>query len=416
MATVDNKFVGGATSVAQVDEQVYATATPLNDETTTYTLTDENNGAHVVIHTFSGTPADIEAGRDQLLTTLQASQDAEFQKITWTASGTVTILGTAKDAGRPFHLAVLEGAAWTVTDNDGGSGNSVANAGKNDWGTLANWEDDAGVASAAIPVANENVLIAEGSDSILYGLVTGINLSTLRRNANFTGSTGDPNGDGSGTPYPLRVDVNGSGAKKLTNDGRNGGAFLWRGTCPNVLWSGGLGTGLVMYVAGDVDNFRATGGSVRGRVQFADSMVLDNVYAASVSPAAVFDIGENVTSFDLIEADSGSFVTDTNPASIKVSGTASVEFSGDEDWAGNIENRGGRLLYTGEGSQTSGDWFQTSGSSLLRPRTSVAMNTVTVLGGSFIQDPSTIVTYSGTVTNYGGRGNVQVGDQAVATE
>ena len=35
MATVDNKFVGGAANIAQVDEQVYATATPLNDETTT---------------------------------------------------------------------------------------------------------------------------------------------------------------------------------------------------------------------------------------------------------------------------------------------------------------------------------------------------------------------------------------------
>ena len=408
---VSHKWVGGATKVAQVDQQIYATATPLNTETTTYTLTDENNVAHVLIHTFSGTPADIEAGRDQLLAALQASGSAEFKKITWSESGTDTILGTAKDKGRPFHLVVTEAAAWTVTDNDDGDGGSTANAGPNAWATLANWETATGAGAGSLPGTAADIFIAEGDDSILYDLVTGVtDADTLVRSANFTGSVGDPLGDGDGNPYPLRIDLD----ELVTNDGRQGGAFIWRGTCPDLLWTGGSGAGLNFYVAGDVNNFRAVGVAVSGRVHFANAMVLDNLYVAGVRNA-VFDIGVNITSFDLIDADSGSILARTNPAAVNVNGTAFLELSGTEDWTGDVTNRGGRILYTGEGDQnTPGEWFQTAGSTTLRPRSSVALFDVTVLGGSF-SDAEAMgqVTYAGTVTSYGNAAQVSVTGEAV---
>ena len=415
---ISHKWVGGATKVIQVDETIFSVAKPVNAETTTYTFTDENNTAHVKIHTFTGSPADIEAGRDQLLTALQAVTDAEFQKVTFSSSGTDTILITAKEDGRPFHLVVTESAAWTMVDNDGGSGNSVANAGPNAWGTKANWETASGGTPGALPVTNDNVLIAEGSDDILYDLVqTGINLSTLKRNPNFTGTVGDQVGAGTGTPYPLRINVNGSGAKKLSNDGRAGGGFFWTGTCPNVLWTGGLGGQLAMQIGGDVDNFRAIGPGCAGRVKFIDSMTLDNVFAAQVA-SAILDLGISIQSLDLIDIDSGSLFSGTNPIALKASGTAFVEISGDENVTGDWEVRGARVLYTGEGNlATPSVWFQTSGQTLLRPRSTINLFDVTVLGGDFSdKDANGGVTYDGTVTNYGGQANVHVAAEAVAQD
>ncbi|MCH7642053.1 MAG: hypothetical protein IIC30_02120, partial [Chloroflexi bacterium] len=58
----------------------------------------------------SATNVTSEAQRDLMLTQLQAVTQSLFKAITWTASGTDTILATAKVPGIPFILVASESA------------------------------------------------------------------------------------------------------------------------------------------------------------------------------------------------------------------------------------------------------------------------------------------------------------------
>jgi hypothetical protein len=411
------KFVGGASKTAQVDDQLFA-GTAADTETVTYTLKDEDDQPNQVLVTLSS-PADLEDARDQVLTALQNSSNAEFQKITWTGSGTAIILGTAKIAGRPFHLTVAETmAAGTLTNRTydwggAGGGSSVASSGPNDAQVDANYQDSAG-APASAPADADDLLIADGADPILYSLAYSANLSSLqlnslRKNASHTGSVGD-----SDQGFSFAVDVDKAGGdQRVTVDSSNGGTFWWKGTCPGVKVLGSVNSSDAVRIGGDVDNVRILGAKVRGRITMSAAMTLDNVYVAGVG-MAVIEVEENVTSFDLFEANSGSIILRTNPATLKIDTAGFVQMTGDEDFSA-VEMRGhaGSLLYSGEGDNT-GTWYQTGGRIELRPSVPMAAGTVTCLGGQFT-DRHSVNQVSYTAV-YGFGGDVYVTDENVQTE
>lgn len=404
------KWVGKAALAAEVDEIVFALF-GVAGETVTFQLRDEGNTLHTVITTLSGTPTN-ENSRDQVLVDLQASVDVEFQKITWTASGTDKILGTAKNPGVPFHLVVSETSALgTLVHNTGGTGGSTATSGPNDYAVVANWENEDGTPAAAKPAANDDVLFAEGSDDVLYSLqqnalTPGVAMSTINRSPGYRGTIGQPaNG------FRLTLDVTGSGDKVVRIDARNGGDTAWAGTCPTVVVQGSPESPTAVDIAGDVDDYRIGGAFVRGRIKAASAMTLDNVFVVGVRNAVV-ELGENIVSLDLIEADSGNIVADTNPLTLKINGTCSCSLRGTNNWTA-AEIRGNSALrYEGEGNQT-GTFFQSGGSVDLRPRSEVSFGTVEQSGGTFTdRHANNRVTYT-TAKSFAGAGTINIENQVV---
>lgn len=411
------KFVGGASRTTQIDDTLFA-GTPADTETVTFTLKDEDDQPNALVTTLSS-PATLEAALDQVLAVLQASGNAEFLKVTWSKSGTTIILGTAKVAGRPFHLAVTEtmaaGTATLRTHDWGaaGGGAAIASSGPNDMQVDANFQDSAD-APASAPVDADDFLIAEGSDPIMYSLAYSANLSSLQLNslrkiATHTGHVGDADAG-----FSLAVDVNKAGGdQRVTVDSSEGGNFWWKGVCPGVKCIGSVNSSDAFRIGGDVDDFRILGAKVRGRIVASAAMALDNLYVAGVG-GAVIEVEANVTSFDLVEANSGSLILRTNPATVKIDTGCWMQLEGDEDFSA-VEVRGGAsgLLYTGTGDNT-GTWFQSGGRCELRPAGPMAAGTVEVIGGFFTdQNSANQITYTA-VTRLGGE--VRVTGIAVGTE
>ena len=170
----------------------------------------------------------------------------------------------------------------------------------------------------------------------------------------------------------------------MTVDSSEGGSFWWKGTCPGVKITGSINGPTSIKIGGDVDDLRAIGAKVRGTIKVADTTELDNFGVGS----AVIDVGENVTSFDYFEANSGTVILRTNPATLKIDTACYVQMDGDEDFS-LVEVRGGAssLLYTGTGDNT-GDWFQSGGRIELRPSAPMAAGDVVVVGGYFTDKQS----------------------------
>jgi hypothetical protein len=407
------RWVGKASRTAEKDEAVF-TGTWANAETVTFQLRDEGNGLHSVVTALS-TPTSPDNAADQVLAQLNASGDAEFLQVTWAKGGTDKIHGTAKTAGVPFHLTISEtSTSGSITHNKGGAGGSIATSGPNDVATVANYQDSAGSPAAALWTTNDDLLIAEGSDPLLYSLrqnelrSLGAGLSTLRKSPNHRGAVGDPD-----RGYKLAVDVNGSGEKVVEINSRNGGQFLWTGRCPTVLARGSISGPRSIELGGDVDALRLLGSFVRGEVRLADTMTLDDLYALGC-PHVVISVGKTIASFDLIEQDAGSIDSQTNPLVFNLSGTGYLRLRGIENF-NSPTIRGGTLLYEGEGDQAAGQkWTQHGGLTDLRPRSTIQLRAVEVNGGLFTDKHAAKKVAYESVKNYGG--DAQVTGVTVATD
>lgn len=166
-------WVGAGIAVAEI-----ATIQILTfDASTTYKVTIGGVEVSVLgITDVNGTAAALQAA-------LSASSHPYFAAtvIVWTVT-TDTITGTAVVAGPPFEA---------VTSVTGGTGTigaftvTTARQGPNDWETPANW--DAG----AVPVASDDVVLANSSDNILWGIdQNAIAINSLRILKTFTGKVG----------------------------------------------------------------------------------------------------------------------------------------------------------------------------------------------------------------------------------
>lgn len=400
------KFVGGAGKTAEINKTTIAGTWAGGDQVTS-TLQDEGGVNHQEVTTVGAGPS-IEDVVDAVVAKLQGSTDAEFQKVTWSKEGTDKIVGTAKTAGVPFHLTTTENSAsGTATD-----ATTTANTGPNDYSTVANYENEDGTAAADIPQNNDELLIAEGSDDILYSLRQNdlnpsISLSALRRSPNYRGNIGDV-----AAGYSLDIDVNGSGDKVVRIDARDGGDTWWSGTTTTYLCQGSPPTATAIKVGGDVDQIRFLGPWCRGRAQITASMTLDKISVTGVRNLVV-EVAGTLLSFDEIEADSGSILSDTNPTDFKINGTCQLVLRGTENWTG-CEIRGNATCrYEGEGD-SSGTCLVTGGLLDLRPRAEVSFGTIRNLGGVVTDEWSqNAVTYT---TVEGPGGDTRLTDQAVDRE
>lgn len=163
---------GGATAKAQVWTTAIASST--NGQTFGVTLTDEVGGTGTVSYTASSDTTTTIA--TNLAAAINASTDPRF--IAVTASSALAVLTlTADTAGVPFYPATTGTGSFSATST------TTANQGPNDWNTKSNWVEN------VLPVNGDNIILS-GSNTISYGLITGLALGAFNSLSTFSGAIG----------------------------------------------------------------------------------------------------------------------------------------------------------------------------------------------------------------------------------
>ena len=419
----DKLWVGGASTVAQVQTDVFAGGAWTGDGTILATMTSED-GTSTQTVSLATTAVSSEAQLDLFLSSLQGSSDTMFQAVTFSKSGADTILSTASVAGTPFYLAITEfsdDTTGTITEVKDGTGASVLSEGPSDWNvdgsgqyTGTNWRTG-GDTNAVKPADSDTVRISTGSYDIRYGLFqSSIDLNELRITPGYKGSIGQ----GSNSIY-LRIDVTSSGAQAVTVNSR--GQETWLDTtCPDVHVLGGPAGVNLLQLAGDVDNLHISG-PVNGTITCKAAMVLDNVYVTG-APRAVVNLGAAITSLDQVWVDSGTVTINdcaiaTNSAGdaterngINVMGTGTVIHKGDLDTSvcPRWRQMGGHGEYNGQGTLT--ELIVYAGHFTLNNSTAdaVTVSTTNQHGGT-VTDDAGIVNATWTTFNRDGGGGVVSG-------
>ena len=166
------------------------TITPVAANNATYTIgiPDTTNGKLITyLADASATVAEITAG---LVAALNASEDGEFQEITWT-DNTTYIGFEVNEAGRPVTVASAASAGSLTTAA------TVTNASPNDINDAQNWSGN------TVPGNNDTALFDTGAIDALWNLdalsaVTGL---TVIRRRSYKGRISLPVYNENGTPY-----------------------------------------------------------------------------------------------------------------------------------------------------------------------------------------------------------------------
>lgn len=200
-----------------------------------------------------------------------------------------------------------------------------------DWNTAGNWNP------AGVPSGSQNVLFNQGAVSVTGDATVGgtVVLGNVIVTSGYTGSIGT-----SGTYLPIdcaSLRYSGGGAASYfdcditdvyVDDGAGGASML------NFNDSLGAGT-----VAGGIDNLYINGGS--GTVNLGNSMVVDNIYLTNAD-GITLNIGTGISSFDLIQMDSGNVVSDSCSATLDIKMTGGLlTMRTSSAAASEIEMRGG---------------------------------------------------------------------------
>jgi hypothetical protein len=382
MATV--LWNGGTAGVAQVRTIVFAGTWAGDNTGVTTTMTAEDGTTTQAVTT--STAGTAEAARDAHLTALQASANTLFTRVTWTSSGTDTILGTASNAGVPFTAATAEDDSTGSISSDS---TTTASKGPNDWNTADNFEP------SGVPTGSDDVRIMEGSYDIYYGLdQSAVGINNIYVGRNFKGAIGDI-----ANSYYLKT---GSGTELILHSYGRG---IWiDGTWTNVRIKGGNRFNNMVKLAGTITNLIVGGAGVRGTVRVATGTALTNLYQLDAINATV-DIEASVTGLTVIEQTTGTMFNE----SVVTTGTGMIKVSGDSDYtqvgpgtssAGTIvdvlEQRGGTIHWNCGGTLGS----STSGLKQYGGLFTTVDNTESLV------TIDKLVTYAGTVDERSGLANV----------
>lgn len=215
-------WIGATAPVAQVTAWVFAGTW---ESTDVITITIGSNVKSVVAGSTT-----ITTIIDTIVTALAALDPVaypEFAEITFTRSST-SLVGTAAVSGVPFTCTVATtetgGGAADAQTIDGAASStgtdSTACTGPNFYSAAGNW-------SGGVPVDGGDVIIANSSVSILYGLAqSGVTPASLRIDASFTGKIGLPLYNDNGGYYEYRARYLAVGN---SGDGGNVSVLIGRG-------------------------------------------------------------------------------------------------------------------------------------------------------------------------------------------
>ena len=393
MTTTHNRWLGGATAVAQVRTTTITGAAAGSTITTRITLED---GSHqeVVTTMTNSTLADQAVIYKN---TLDASSLSEFARLTYTVDGTAVTI-TAGVAGRPFNMSISGTTGSASVSNAA----TTANAGPNDWNTTANWSQ------GSIPTADDIVYFTSGSNDVLYGLnQSGINLDQMIIGPGYTGNIGT-------ATAPLQINCDAGGEKGMTLGG-SGRYYNIKGDIENVFVTKNLGT---LKLANKFQKVYLSGNNVAGLITI-DVTSTDNggckfIKVSDVSRSCKILIPETSTYVNDIFMDSGrvELSVATRPSSkaiISGSGTLVVKGSGKIDGSGTISTAASSAGVTHHTPATitvvgGGQYIHESDQDLASGETHLALfsgtadfSKVTARNGSEVVDLGTVEVYGGTL-------------------
>lgn len=300
---------GGAAAVTQVDIITFGDGGGgwTGDGTIRTTMTAEDGTTQV--ETTAAQADTIEVNRDAHLVTLQGSTQTLFAAVTWAASGTTIITGTAKVQGVPFYQNSDESVndtTGTIAVTNDGSGSSVLSEGPEDINTdgsgnynSTNWITADGADSTKPSTGAHVIRLNQGAWSLRYGCVQGVAVKEIRMTTGWTGDYGDiANG------YAPDYDAN-NASPKVMSINKIAGRVLTPVVCDFVNISGtDRGADAVKFQASaDIDTINGGGPGVRGTVTVTDGGTLDNL-AVGPGTTGTYIIGA-VNSLDIVSVGSG---------------------------------------------------------------------------------------------------------------
>lgn len=209
MAT--KRWVGRAASVAQISKVVFSSIVATN----TYSVAI--NGKTVSVTASTTSLGDLI---DALVNAWNSSAEPEHREMVAARREDPTLSGlqlTASVAGVPITVtATATTGTATVTQ-------PTAASGPNFWNVAANWD------AATLPSAADDLIVADSSVSILYGLTDTNNYASLTVDASFTGEIGLPDTNPLGySEYRTKYLTLGSGSAITVTLGYGPGTFSGR--------------------------------------------------------------------------------------------------------------------------------------------------------------------------------------------
>ncbi len=191
MATV--VWEGGAPAVAKVVTVTVGGTVEVGD---VFIVT---MGNAILTHVAASTTLSVVA--DAIATAwnlLDATTHPQFAEITALGIGDGTFTLTADTAGKDFSvvLTTTEAGGGAADDQTFTQADTIGNSGPNDWSTAVNWS------TGAVPVNADDVVLADSTVSILYGLAqSAVTLTSLNRDQSYTGVVGLARTNTDGTNY-----------------------------------------------------------------------------------------------------------------------------------------------------------------------------------------------------------------------
>jgi hypothetical protein len=401
------RWLGGASTNTQV-----TTHTPGGNTATTVTykttVTGED-GTAVTISTNSSATTVSQIVQDIQSALSATSANNLFKVITWTEDGT-KVTGTAKVAGTPFYISTLATSTAT-TGMTYVTATTTANQGPHDWESSPNWETSTG--GNTVPSNTDTVHFSKGSHSLLFGLRPGngsgnqggtaISLTKLTRGAAYEGNIGDAENGYYLVADSTTVQINGRADAVLLNT-----------TASSVNVAGTSNSRAAVKLDGDIGNLRLLGTGVNGKVLVADSAVLDNVYVVTTGGQGELEIGDSVTSLDLLEATGGltTLKSSATTLTINAAGTARVIYDGtatEPTKAINVREQA-KVEYNGKGTASTVTLISGTFSLVNSEAEAVTITSASVYGGLWT-DRSGLgnVTYTNDINAFGGQVDTETG-------
>lgn len=387
---------GGAAAVAQVTTITYSAYTSGQ----TYTITCNQKSL-----SFTATASTLANVIDGLVALLEAATDAEWVEVSAVNSSGLVL--TAVTAGKPFTITSTATGAITATVTE-----TTAATGPNHFDEGANWE------GGTAPVAADDLVFADSSYSVMYGIVdTGNNYGDITVDSTFTGEIGlpadNPGGYREYRPRFLKLG-DGSGAFAVTIGQGQGGQSSRilidanAGTVTGAIYNTGNGLSndiAVVIKNGDSSSeYDIYGGSVHLDCDTSASMAALRITPDNGSAAVLCDQGvacgavtiaggqlEIRGSATSITASAGAQVTVSNSAAC---GTVSVSDGANVRWnsTGNIStalfsyNRGLITFAGNSDSKTVAAATIYSGGSILDPHGCVTWSAGVVMTSTTLEE------------------------------
>lgn len=393
MTTTHNRWIGGATAVAQVRTTTITGAAA--GSTITTRITGEDGSHQEVVTTMTNSTLADQATIYR--NTLAASSLSEFSRLTYTVDGTAVTI-TASTAGRPFNMSI----SGTTGSANVSNAATTANAGPNDWNTTANWSQ------GSIPTADDIVYFTSGTNEVLFGLnQSGVNLDQMIIGPGYSGNIGTADA-------ALRINCDAGGEKGMTLGG-SGRYYNIEGDIENVFVTKNLG---ILKLGNKFQKVYFAGPDVGGRIilncSASDNGGCEFVKVSGVARNCLIEIPSTSVFINDIFMDSGriDLSVATKPkakAIVTNTGVLCVKDSGKIDGSGTISTAASSAGVTHHTPATitvmgGGTYIHESDQDLASGETHLALfggiadfSKVKARNGVEVVDLGTVEIYSGTL-------------------